>query len=227
MNLMKPMTEKHLAVFRRHMVEVVDIHFDMASEEIGRRCMGERLRAAMLKIPRHQFVPQQFISIAYQDSPLPIGFDKTISQPFIAAMMMDLLDVRDSDKTLEVGTGYGYQTAVLAELAAAVFSVDIVEEFVEVAQSRMATLGIENVTLRVGDGSRGWSEEAPFDKIIVAAASDTVPQPLLDQLRPRGRLIMPVGSPDVQQITLIEKQADGELNTRTIMPARFSALETV
>lgn len=224
---MKPMTEKHLAVFRRHMVEVVDIHFDMASEEIGRRCMGERLRAAMLKIPRHQFVPQQFISIAYQDSPLPIGFDKTISQPFIAAMMMDLLDVRDSDKTLEVGTGYGYQTAVLAELAAAVFSVDIVEEFVEVAQSRMATLGIENVTLRVGDGSRGWSEEAPFDKIIVAAASDTVPQPLLDQLRPRGRLIMPVGSPDVQQITLIEKQADGELNTRTIMPARFSALETV
>lgn len=224
---MKPMTEKHLAVFRRHMVEVVDIHFDMASEEIGRRCMGERLRAAMLKIPRHQFVPQQFISIAYQDSPLPIGFDKTISQPFIAAMMMDLLDVRDSDKTLEVGTGYGYQTAVLAELAAAVFSVDIVEEFVEVAQSRMATLGIENVTLRVGDGSRGWSEEAPFDKIIVAAASDTVPQPLLDQLRPGGRLIMPVGSPDVQQITLIEKQADGELNTRTIMPARFSALETV
>ena len=224
---MKPMTEKHLAVFRRHMVEVVDVHFDMASEEIGRRCMGERLRAAMLKIPRHEFVPQQFIPMAYQDSPLPIGFDKTISQPFIAAMMMDLLDLRENDKVLEVGTGYGYQTAVLAELATRVFSVDVVEEFVEVAQSRMANLGIENVTLRVGDGSRGWSEEAPFDKIIVAAASDKVPQPLLDQLRPGGRLIMPVGSPDVQQITLIEKQADGELVTRTIMPARFSALETV
>lgn len=226
-NLMKPMTEKHLATFRRHMVEVVDIHFDLASEEIGRRCMGERLRAAMLKIPRHQFVPQQFISMAYQDSPLPIGFDKTISQPFIAAMMMDLIDVRATDRVLEVGTGYGYQTAVLAELAQQVFSVDIVEEFVEVAQSRMATLGIENVTLRVGDGSRGWSEEAPFDKIIVAAASDAVPQPLLDQLRPGGRLVMPVGSPDIQQITLIEKQADGELIRRTIMPARFSALETV
>jgi protein-L-isoaspartate(D-aspartate) O-methyltransferase len=224
---MKPMTEKHLATFRRHMVEVVDIHFDLASEEIGRRCMGERLRAAMLKIPRHQFVPQQFISMAYQDSPLPIGFDKTISQPFIAAMMMDLIDVRATDRVLEVGTGYGYQTAVLAELAQQVFSVDIVEEFVEVAQSRMATLGIENVTLRVGDGSRGWSEEAPFDKIIVAAASDAVPQPLLDQLRPGGRLVMPVGSPDIQQITLIEKQADGELIHRTIMPARFSALETV
>ena len=224
---MKPMTEKHLAVFRRHMVEVIDIHFDLASEEIGRRCMGERLRAAMLKVPRHQFVPQQFIPMAYQDNPLPIGFDKTISQPFIAAMMMDVIDVQAGDKVLEVGTGYGYQTAVLAELADQVFSVDVVEEFVEVARNRMATLGVDNVTLRVGDGSRGWTEEAPFEKIIVAAANDTVPQPLLDQLKPGGRLVMPVGNPDVQQITLIEKQADGELTTRHIMPARFSALETV
>ena len=227
MKIMKPMTEKHLAVFRRHMVEVIDIHFDLASEEIGRRCMGERLRAAMLKVPRHQFVPQQFIPMAYQDNPLPIGFDKTISQPFIAAMMMDVIDVQAGDKVLEVGTGYGYQTAVLAELADQVFSVDVVEEFVEVARNRMATLGVDNVTLRVGDGSRGWTEEAPFEKIIVAAANDTVPQPLLDQLKPGGRLVMPVGNPDVQQITLIEKQADGELTTRHIMPARFSALETV
>lgn len=223
--MMKPMTEEHLAIFRRHMVEVVDIHFDLASEEIGKPRMGERLRAAMLEVPRHQFVPQQFATMAYQDGPLPIGFDKTISQPFIAAMMMDLIDVQDSDKVLEVGTGYGYQTAVLAQLAGQVFSIDVVEEFVEVAQSRMEALSYRNVTLRVGDGSRGWTEAAPFDKIIIAAASDAVPQPLLDQLKPGGRLVMPVGSPDVQQITLIEKRADGELTTRTIMPARFSALE--
>jgi protein-L-isoaspartate(D-aspartate) O-methyltransferase len=209
------------------MVEVVDIHFDRSSEEIGRRCMGERLRAAMLKVPRHQFVPPQLVAMAYNDSPLPIGFDKTISQPFMAAMMVDLLDIGENDKVLEVGTGYGYQTALLAELAAKVFSVDVVEEFVEVARNRMSALSYENVTLRVGDGSRGWEEEAPFDKIIVAAASDAVPQALLDQLNPGGRLIMPIGSPDVQQITLIEKRADGELNRRTIMPARFSALETV
>ncbi|RVQ64992.1 protein-L-isoaspartate(D-aspartate) O-methyltransferase [Croceicoccus ponticola] len=223
---MKPITEEHLAVYRRHMVEVIDIHFDLISDETGKPVMGDRLRAALLKVPRHYFVPHQLILAAYQDGPLPIGFEKTISQPFIAALMMDLLDIQPEDKVLDVGTGYGYQAAVLAELASHVWSIDVVEEFVEVAKSRMEALEYSNVTLRTGDGSRGWMDAAPFDKIIVAAAGEEVPGPLVDQLTPGGRLVMPLGNQDVQQVTLVEKATDGSVTTNAIMPARFTPLET-
>lgn len=224
---MKPLTEDHLAIYRRHMVEVIDIHFDLMSDELGKPCMGERLRAALLKVPRHVFAPRELIMAAYQDGPLPIGFDKTISQPFIAALMIDLLDVQASDRVLEVGSGYGYQAALVAELAKGVYSVEVVEEFVEMAEARIAALGYGNVMLRVGDGSRGWREEAPFDKILVTAAGEDVPEPLIEQLKPGGRLVMPLGRRDVQQITLIEKQDHGDLNRRAIMPARFTPLETL
>lgn len=223
---MKPLTEAHLAIFRRHMVEVIDIHFDLMSDEIGKSEVGERLRTTLLKVPRHHFVPHELILAAYQDGPLPIGFDKTISQPFIAALMIDLLDVQADDTVLEVGTGYGYQTALLAELAQQVHSVEVVEEFVEIAETRLAALGIDNVTLRVGDGSRGWPDQAPFDKILVTAAGEEVPSQLLAQLKPGGRLVMPVGGPDAQQITLVEKSADGTAIPQAIMPARFTPLET-
>jgi protein-L-isoaspartate(D-aspartate) O-methyltransferase len=223
---MKPLTEDHLAIFRRHMVEVIDIHFDLMSDELAKTSIGDRLRAALLKVPRHHFVPRELIIAAYQDGPLPIGFDKTISQPFIGALMIDLLDVAATDRVLEIGTGYGYQSALLAELAQQVCSIDIVEEFVEIAEARMAALQYHNVMLRVGDGSRGWSEQAPFDKILVTAAGQDVPEPLLEQLKPDGRLVMPLGSPDAQQITLIEKQAQGPLVQKAIMPARFTPLET-
>lgn len=224
---MKPLTEEHLAIFRRHMVEVVDVHFDLLSDEIGRPRMGERLRSALLKVPRHLFAPLELAAVAYQDAPLPIGFNKTISQPFIAALMIDLLDVQARDTVLEVGTGFGYQAALLAELAHQVWSVEVVEEFVEIAQSRMDALGYGNVTLRVGDGARGWQDVAPFDKILVTAAAREVPRALLDQLRPGGRLIIPLGDEDAQQISLIEKDVDREVTTREIMPARFTRLETV
>jgi len=224
---MKPLTEDHLAIYRRHMVEVIDIHFDLMSDELGKPCMGERLRAAFLKVPRHHFVPRELIMAAYQDGPLPIGFDKTISQPFIAALMIDLLDVQPDDRVLEVGTGYGYQAALLAELAQQVCSVDVVEEFVEMAEARLVALGYANVMLRVGDGSRGWPEQAPFDKILVTAAWEDVPEPLLEQLKPGGRLVMPLGGRDVQQITLVERQEDGNVINRPIMPARFTPLETL
>jgi len=224
---MKPLTEEHLAIYRRHMVEVIDIHFDLVSDELGKPSVGERLRAALLKVPRHMFAPRELIMAAYQDGPLPIGFDKTISQPFIAALMIDLLDIQASDNVLEVGAGYGYQAGLLAELAQHVCSVDVVEEFVEMAEARLAALGFDNVALRVGDGSRGWPEKAPFDKILVTAAGEEVPDKLLEQLRLGGRLVMPLGSRDVQQITLVEKKADGEVVTRPIMPARFTPLETL
>jgi protein-L-isoaspartate(D-aspartate) O-methyltransferase len=223
---MKPLTEDHLAIYRRHMVEVIDIHFDLLAEELGKSHVDERLRAALLKVPRHLFVPRELILAAYQDGPLPIGFDKTISQPFIAALMIDLLDVRPGDRVLEIGTGYGYQAALLAELARDVCSIDVVEEFIEMAEARLRALGHDNVTLRVGDGSRGWPGKETFDRILVTAAGEEIPPALADQLRPGGRLVMPLGGADVQQITMVEKLASGELAEHPIMPARFTALET-
>lgn len=224
---MKPLTEDHLAIYRRHMVEVIDIHFDLLSDELGKSHIDNRVRAALLKVPRHVFVPRELTLAAYQDGPLPIGFDKTISQPFIAALMIDLLDVQANDRVLEVGTGYGYQAALLAELARHVASVDVVEEFIEMAEARLNLLGYHDVALRVGDGSRGWPEEAPFDKILVTAAGEEVPEALVEQLEPGGRLVMPLGGADVQQITLVEKHADGELFHHPVMPARFTPLETL
>jgi protein-L-isoaspartate(D-aspartate) O-methyltransferase len=224
---MKPLTEKHLAIFRRHMVEVIDIEFDLLSEETGRPRIGDRLRTALLKVPRHLFAPLELAAVAYRDTPLPIGFNKTISQPFIAALLIDLLDVEPSDSILEVGTGLGYQAALLAELAGHVWSVEVVEEFIEVAQSRMDALDYANVTLRIGDGSRGWPDAAPFDKILVTAAAEEAPQALLHQLKAGGKLVIPLGGDEAQQITLFEKDADGEVTAREIMPAKFTQLETV
>lgn len=224
---MKPLTEEHLAIFRRHMVEVVDVHFDLLGDEIGRTRMGERLRNALLKVPRHLFAPLELAAIAYQDAPLPIGFSKTISQPFIAALMIDLLDVRADDAVLEVGTGFGYQAALLGELARHVWSVDVVEEFNEIAQSRMDALGYGNVSLRVGDGARGWPDEGPFDKILVTAAARELPPRLLEQLRPGGRLVIPLGEDDAQLITLVYKGTDRLITTEGILPAKFTRLETV
>lgn len=224
---MKPLTEEHLAIFRRHMVEVIAVHFDLLSEEIGRSWMDERLRSVLLKVPRHLFAPLELAAIAYHDGPLPIGFNKTISQPFIAALMIDLLDIQADDAVLEVGSGFGYQAAVLAQLSRHVWSVEVVEEFVEIAEARMAALGYSNVTLRVGDGARGWPDAARFSKILVTAAAAEVPKPLLDQLSTGGRLVMPLGGEEAQQISLIEKQADGDVTIRGIIPAKFTRLETV
>jgi protein-L-isoaspartate(D-aspartate) O-methyltransferase len=222
----KPLEERHLAVFRRHMVEVIGIHADLSSDEIGKSTLDERVMNVMREVPRHLFVPPQIAAAAYQDMPLPIGFDKTISQPFMVAVMSDLLALCPEDKVLEVGTGLGYQTAILARLAGHVWSVEIVEEFVSAADARLKIVGIDNITLRVGDGSRGWAEHAPFDKILVAAAAKAVPRPLLDQLKLGGRLVMPVGTSADQRLTLFEKGSEGVVR-RELMQVRFTALETV
>ena len=181
---MKPMNEEHLAVLRRHMVELIAIHVDLSSEELGKAALDERVMAAMRRVPRHLFVPAAVAPHAYKDMPLPIGFDKTISQPFMVALMTDLLAPRPQEAVLEIGTGLGYQTAILAELARQVWSVEIIEEFARHAEELLKALGSFNVGIRVGDGSRGWPEHAPFDKILVAAAAPRTPPALLEQLGP-------------------------------------------
>ena len=222
---MKPMTEQHLAIYRRHMVEIIDMHFDLSSDEIGKDALNPELRRALMDVPRHLFVPQSLMLMAYQDTPLPIGFDKTISQPFIGALMIDLLGVERGTRLLEVGTGFGYQAAVIAEMGAEVFSVEGVEEFAEAAKARFDILGYE-IEVRVGDGTRGWSEHAPFDRILVTAAAEEPPPALIEQLEPGGRMIIPIGGQDIQQLSVIDKTGSGEIRTREIMPVRFTELET-
>jgi protein-L-isoaspartate(D-aspartate) O-methyltransferase len=221
------MTEEHLAVLRRHMVEVVAIRADLAEEELGKPALDERVLAAMLRVPRHLFVPAELAALAYHDAPLPIGFDKTISQPFIAAVMLDLLAPGPHEAVLEVGTGLGYQAAVLAELAARVWSVEVVEELAGAAEPRLGRLGYRTVAVRVGDGSRGWAEHAPYHRILVTAAAERVPPALLEQLRPGGRLVMPLGPEEGQRLTAVDKDAAGHLRARELIPVRFTRLETV
>lgn len=224
---MKPMDEAHFAVLRRHMVEVISIHADLMSDELGKAALDPRVLAAMLQVPRHLFVPLQLAPLAYQDMPLPIGFGKTVSQPFISALMTDLLAPERHEAVLEVGTGLGYQAAVLAELAERVRSVEIVEEFASQAELRLDQLGYSTVSIRVGDGSRGWAEHAPYDKILVTAAAEQTPPALLEQLKPGGRLVLPLGPAEAQQLTVIDKDATGQISSREVIPVRFSRLETV
>jgi len=224
---MKPMNEEHLAVLRRHMVEMIAIHADLASEELGKAAFDERVMATMRRVPRHLFVPAPVAPYAYRDMPLPIGFDKTVSQPFIVALMTDLLAPQLHEAVLEIGTGLGYQTAILAELAGQVWSVEIIEEFASHAELLLQSLGYANIGIRVGDGSRGWPEHAPFDKILVTVAAERAPPALLKQLKQGGRLVLPVGPQESQVLTVIDKDAAGKLKTRKLLPVRFSRLETV
>jgi protein-L-isoaspartate(D-aspartate) O-methyltransferase len=218
------MNEKHLAVLRRHMVELIAIHVELASEELGKAALDERVMEAMRRVPRHLFVPAAVAPFAYQDTPLPIGFDKTISQPFMVALMTDLLAPQPHEAVLEIGTGLGYQTAILAELAGQVWSVEIIEEFARHAEVLLQGM---NVGIRVGDGSRGWPEHAPFDKILVTVSAERTPPALLEQLKSGGRLVLPLGPEQAQSLTVIDKDAAGQLNARKLIPVRFSRLETV
>ena len=178
--------------------------------------------AAMRKVARHLFVPADLVRDAYDDTPLPIGFGQTISQPYIVAYMSEALDVGREHTVLEIGTGSGYQAAVLGELAGRVYTIEIVAELGERASRTLRELGYENVEVRVGDGYLGWPEQAPFDRIMVTAAPDHVPQPLIDQLKVGGKLIVPVGR-GVQDMTIVTKHAD-RVVTETTIPVRFVPL---
>jgi len=175
-------------------------------------------------VPRHEFVPAQLRIFAYIDQPLPIGFGKTISQPFIVALMTDLLDVQPTDRILEVGTGLGYQAAILAKLARQIYSVEIITELAQEAEYRLSKQSYHNIAIKMGDGSFGWPEHAPFDKIIVTAAPELIPTSLLNQLRPGGKMVIPAGIRDAQQLLLVEKDEKGTLRTEEVLPVRFSSL---
>jgi protein-L-isoaspartate(D-aspartate) O-methyltransferase len=187
---------------------------------IDRKVLG-----AMRKVPRHLLVPEEVRARAYQNIPLPIGHEQTISQPFIVALMTDLLDVRPEHVVLEVGTGSGYQAAVLGELVRQVYTIEIVAPLAERATRDLAGLGYRNVTVRSGDGYAGWPQHAPFDRIIVTAGASHVPQPLIDQLKPGGRMVIPVGrSTNSLDLTVVEKGKNGKLKTRRILPVAFVPL---
>ncbi len=212
------------AELRCEMVEQIARHAQLAARETGKAILGGKVMEVMKSVPRHEFVPVEVRAFAYADSPLPIGYDKTISQPFIVALMTDLLDLQAQDRVLDVGTGLGYQAAILAKLVERVYTVEILEELADGARRRLAEQKAINVESRIGDGSKGWSEHAPFDKILVAAAPDLIPTPLLAQLKPGGKMVIPAGIADAQQLMLVEKNEKGQLNVEEILPVRFSSL---
>lgn len=179
---------------------------------------------AMQKVPRHLFVPPQYTDRAYEDTPLPIGYNQTISQPFIVAYMTELARPAKWKKVLEIGTGSGYQAAVLAEIVDTVYTIEIIPELAKEAYSRLARLGYDNVIARQGDGYLGWKEHAPFDIIMVTAADDHIPQPLLDQLAENGRLIMPVGSPSSAQYIVLAVKKNGKIERNKLAMVRFVPL---
>ena len=193
--------------------------------ETSRPRFSDRVMAAMGRVPRHRLVPPEQVAYAYENRPLPIGHGQTISQPYIVALMTDLLDPKPTDVVLEIGTGSGYQAAVLAELVAKVYTIEIVAPVGRHAEAQLAALDYRNVAVRIGDGYNGWPEAAPFDGIVVTAAAPYVPQPLVDQLKPGGRLVIPVGAQwQVQELLVIEKRPDGSTATKRTIPVRFVPL---
>jgi len=210
---------------RRQLIAAIRADIEQVASRIGKAALDKRVLGAMTKVPRHEFVPAEVQSRAYLDTPLPIGFGKTISQPFMVAVMTDLLEVKPDDIVLEIGTGLGYQSAVLAELAGQVYSVEIIDELAQLAIQRLKRQGYTNVEVRVANGYLGWPEHAPFDKVIVTAAPDLIPTPLINQLKAGGRMVIPVGLPVAQQLLVAEKDQNGKLTTNEIMPVLFSLLE--
>jgi protein-L-isoaspartate(D-aspartate) O-methyltransferase len=219
------MPAEEFEVLRRHMLAEISAATAHLSDLIGKAALNEPVMTAMGKVPRHEFVPIELQPFAYANMPLPIGFNKTISQPFIVALMTDLLDVKGDDTVLEIGTGFGYQAAILGQLAREVYSIEVVEELGQQAKQRLRRQGCTNVKLKIGNGYHGWSEHAPFDKIMVTAAPDLVPPPLIHQLKNGGKMVIPAGLQDAQQLILVAKDGNGRVTMRQILPVRFSQLE--
>ena len=207
---------------RNEMIAAIEDHARSAPGALEDGTIDPAVLDAMRQIPRDAFVPEDVRAFAYEDTPLPIGYSQTISQPFIVALMTDLLDVGPGDSVLEIGTGSGYQAAVLSPLVDQVYSIEIVPELGERAAGTLEEQGFGNIVTRVGDGYYGWPEAAPFDGIVVTAAAGQIPPPLVEQLEPGGRMIIPIGTPfSAQMLMLVEKQEDGSVTTRQILPVQF------
>jgi protein-L-isoaspartate(D-aspartate) O-methyltransferase len=219
------MRAEDLKVLREHMVAEISADAARVQQLTGKSRLDERVMAAIAKVPRHEFVPIELQPLAYANMPLPIGCEKTISQPFIVALMTDLLDISAEDVVLEIGTGLGYQAAILGALARKVYSMEIIEELGTQAKQRLHRLGFTNIETRMGNGYHGWSEHAPFDKIMLTAAPDLIPPPLLHQLKSGGKMVLPAGLPDAQQLLLVQKDESGKVGTKEILAVRFSQLE--
>ena len=209
---------------RGELLDRIDAEFDATREYTGRKRLDPRIRQSMANVPRHLFVPPAEESLAYINHALPIGCGQTISQPFIVALMTELLETRPDHVVLEVGTGSGYQAAVLSPLIKKLYSIEVIEELATSAAERLQRLGYDNVEVRAGDGGLGWPENAPYDGIIVTAAAHAVPPALVEQLKPGGRLVIPVGGPYGQDLRLIEKRPDGSVKSRSVIPVAFVPL---
>jgi protein-L-isoaspartate(D-aspartate) O-methyltransferase len=209
---------------RRAMVGEVQAMVRSTSSTTGIAALSPRVTEALLAVPRHRYVPPGLVADAYENRPLPIGHGQTISQPFVVALMTELAAVGPRDVVLEVGTGSGYQAAVLGRLAARVYTIEIVEPLAREAEARLAAAGERNVEVAIGDGYRGLPDRAPFDAIVVTAGAPHVPKPLLDQLKPGGRLVIPLDRAAGEELVLIAKRDDGSLHRRTVLPVRFVPL---
>jgi protein-L-isoaspartate(D-aspartate) O-methyltransferase len=213
------------ARLRARMVEEVEAMYAETRAETGVPSMSAAVRAAMGKVERHRLVGAEQAGLAYRNHPLPIGSGQTISQPYIVAISADLVRPEPGHVVLEIGTGSGYQAAVLAEIVRQVFTIELIEPLGLRAAERLRALGYTNIEVRIGDGYQGWPEKAPFDGIVVTAAAPYVPKALVEQLRPGGRMVIPLGGPgDIQFLTVIEKHADGSVSERRALPVRFVPL---
>ena len=210
---------------RRELVDIIKSEVEQTSAFLDQGALDERVLGALAKVPRHEFVPEDQRPYAYDNRPLPIGYGQTISQPYIVAVMTDLLKPKKTDRVLEVGTGSGYQAAILAELVDQVYTLEIVEELAVKGADNLKRTGYNTVHTRIGDGYYGWETEAPFDGIIVTAVASHVPPPLIKQLKPGGRMIIPVGGQFMMQyLTLVIKDVDNKISTRQLLPVRFVPL---
>jgi protein-L-isoaspartate(D-aspartate) O-methyltransferase len=213
------------AMERARLVAEVDAMYAATRAETGLAAMSPAVRAALGKVERHRFVPPAQAGSAYRNHPLPIGAGQTISQPYIVALSTDLVQPRAGQRVLEVGTGSGYQAAVLAEIVGKVYTIELIAALGNAAAERLRALGYANVEVRIGDGYAGWPEAAPFDAIVVTAAAPRVPQALVEQLKPGGRMVIPVGgSGAAQELLVITRRADGGIDTRSVLPVRFVPL---
>ncbi len=223
---MSQSAETEFETMREEMVEVIAAYALLSSDRTQKERFDARVMEAIARVPRHAYVPRELQEVAYANIPLPIGHGKTISQPFIVALMTDLLDLQPGDRVLEIGTGLGYQAAILAELVDHVYTVEIIEELALEAAERLGDAGYGNIEVKIGDGGQGWPENGPYDKVIVTAAPELIPPSLIAQLKPGGRLVIPAGLEDQQQLMLMEKDLSGRMHATEIIPVVFSRLIT-